>query len=176
MALLLLCVCLCLVSAALGWPLSQPDWASLARIMKVPAGALIVVAAALVVAILCLRLIFAPKTQRERKQAQPASALIKTTDNGSAYIALAALEVMAQRHIRGNSRVRDCATSIRVVEGGSVVFSVKLSVLPETPLVELTAELQKSLKEYIEEQSGILVQEISVLVESASAAPAARVE
>ena len=175
LALLLLAVCLFVGAASLGWPLRPGEWVALAQAYNHPVTALIAGLVALVVAALCLRLIFARKTKR--KPVQPASALIKTTDIGNTYIALSALEAMAQRHIRASSRVRDCLTAIRVGEdGSSISFSVKLTVLPETPLPDLTAQLQKSLKEYVEEQSGILVGEVGVLVESASAIPAARVE
>ena len=167
-ALLLFCVCLCVGAAAWGWPLSVADWTSVVEMVSDGTIALVAGISALLAALLCLRVIFAPKKQRA--PAQPASALIQTTDIGCTYIAISALEAMALRHVRTNNRVRDCSATIRVVEGGSIVFGVKLSALPETPLVELTTELQNSLKEYVESQSGIQVQEVSILVEGVSSA------
>ena len=72
---------------------------------------------------------------------------------------------------RAISRVKDGHTTLQSTETG-VTIGIRLSVLPDTDVVTLSSELQKSLKENVESLTGIAVNEIGVLVESA-AAPAA---
>ena len=50
---------------------------------------------------------------------------------------------------------------------GGVAISLKLVLLSDANVPEVTAELQKSLKEYIEGLTGIVVNDISIMVISA---------
>ncbi|MDR1620337.1 MAG: Asp23/Gls24 family envelope stress response protein, partial [Clostridiales bacterium] len=67
-------------------------------------------------------------------------------------------------------------SAVTAVKDGGVTISIRLSIMPDTDIPELTRELQHSLKEYVERYSGISVLEIGILVEDASANPKSRVD
>jgi uncharacterized alkaline shock family protein YloU len=96
---------------------------------------------------------------------------MKQTEFGGTFISLEALDTMVQKHCRAQQRVRECHTTLHSSETG-VTIGIRLSVLPDTDVVTLSSELQKSLKEYVESLTGIQVGEIGILVENASASPA----
>jgi len=132
--------------------------------------AALVVAAALLVTVICIKLLFsgaAPKT--------PQSALIKVMDHGAVRISLSALDAMAQKHVRQHEKVRDVKSSVGLVENG-VRIRLRLSLMPEAVIPEVSAQLQSTLKDYIETLSGINVKEILVYVEDMANLPKPRVE
>ncbi len=131
--------------------------------------ALILAGCGLVVLLISVKLLFAGRSGKA--EVRPASALMRQTEFGGTFISLEALDSMVQKHCRAISRVRDVHTTLHSTETG-VTVGIRLCVLPDTDVVTLTSELQKSLKENIESLTGIQVNEIGVLVESA-AAPAA---
>ena len=114
--------------------------------------------------IIALRLLFGGKQQPETK---PNYTLVKSNEHGSVFITLPAIDSMVQKHCRANSNIRECISNVCPVKDG-VTIILKLSLLPDTNVPELTSLLQKELKEYIESLSGILVQEIGILIISMS--------
>ncbi|MBQ2661435.1 MAG: alkaline shock response membrane anchor protein AmaP [Clostridia bacterium] len=104
--------------------------------------------------------------QKETRVA-PTSIHLETSDYGSTYVSLAAIDAMAQRHCRATQKVKECMTNITPCENG-VMIAVKLAVSNETNIPELTASLQKSLKGYVEELSGVKVADVSILIISAA--------
>ncbi len=138
--------------------------------------AMILAGCGLILLLICIKLLFAGKGSGGGKaEARPSSAMMRQTDIGGTFITLEALDTMVQKHCRAQSRVRDCHTTLHNTDAG-VTIAIRLSVLPDTDVVSLTEELQKSLKEYVERLTGITVNEIGILIENAAAAPAARVE
>lgn len=139
--------------------------------------ALILAGSGLVLLLICIKLLFAGRSGKA--ETRPASALMRKTEFGGTFISLEALDSMVQKHCRAISRVKDVHTTLHTGEAG-VTIGIRLCVLPDTDVVTLTSELQKSLKENIETLTGIAVTEIGVLVESAAApaanTPPARVE
>lgn len=127
--------------------------------------ALILAGCGLVLLLVCLKLVFCG---RERQEPKAEATVIRQGDIGGTFIALSAIDTMVQKHCRQQSKVRDCSSSLRAVNDG-VAISLKLSVLPDTDVVALTEELQKSLKAYIESLTGVNVTEVSILVESTAA-------
>ena len=128
--------------------------------------ALILAGCALVLLLISVKLLFAGKVKKS--EIRPASALMKQTEIGGTYISLEAVDAMVQKHCRSQQRVKDCKTTLHSSETG-ITVGIRLCVLPDTDAVTLAAELQKSLKEYIESLTGIQVNEIGILVESAAA-------
>jgi hypothetical protein len=108
--------------------------------------------------IFTVRLFFAGK---KRPEPAPSYSLIRNSEFGSVYITVSALDTMVQKYCRSIGKIRECASSINLIKDG-VTINLKLSLLPDSNVPELTSELQKGLKEYIENLSGILVQEIGV--------------
>ena len=135
-----------------------------------PVNALILAGSGLVLLLISLKLLFAGRGKKA--DARPASALMKQTELGGTYIALEAIDSMVQKHCRAVPRVKDVHTTLQSTETG-VTVGIRLCVLPDTDVVTLSSELQKSLKDNVETLTGIHVNEIGVLVESAAPVAAA---
>ncbi len=134
--------------------------------------AMILAGCGLVLLLISIKLLFAGKGKKA--EVRPASALMKQNEFGGTFIALEALDTMVQKHCRAQQRVRDCHTTLQSSDEG-VTIGIRLTVLPDTDVVTLTSELQKSLKEYVESLTGISVKEIGILIENATAPAAASV-
>jgi uncharacterized alkaline shock family protein YloU len=134
--------------------------------------ALILAGSGLLLLLISIKLLFAGRGKKT--EVRPASALMRQTEFGGTFISLEALDGMVQKHCRAISRVKDVRTTMQSNETG-VTIGIRLCLLPDTDVVTLTSELQKSLKENIETLTGIQVNEIGVLVESATANTAASV-
>ena len=133
---------------------------------------LILAGCGLLLLLISIRLLFAGRGKKI--EVRPASALMKQTEFGGTFITLEALDTMVQKHCRAQQHVKDCHTTLQSTEAG-VTIGIRLSVLPDTDVVTLSSELQKTLKEYIEGLTGIHVNEIGVLVENAAAPATASV-
>lgn len=120
----------------------------------------------LLVFLVSLRLIIGFNKRNAQKEPVATAATIATGDYGTVQISLAAIDAMVQRHCRANSKVRE-ATSVVSTRDAGVAISLKLVLLSDVNVPEVTAELQKSLKEYIEGLTGIVVNDISIMVISA---------
>ncbi|MEL7608512.1 MAG: alkaline shock response membrane anchor protein AmaP [Bacillota bacterium] len=138
-----------------------------------PVNAMIACGIGLVLAILALRLMFAG--HKRAPAPMPQSVLIKSTENGTVYISLAAIDTMVQKHCRAQNRIRECESMICPTKDG-VAIRLKLSTMPDTNLPEMTASLQETLKEYIQSLSGISVVDIPILISSTGTIPKNRVE
>lgn len=127
-------------------------------------------AVGLVVFLVSLRLIigFNKTPKSERKEPVATAATVGGGDYGTIQITLAAVDTMVQRHCRANSKVREATSVVSTREGG-VAISLKLVLLSDANVPEVTKDLQKSLKEYIEGLTGIPVNDISIMVVSAPA-------
>jgi hypothetical protein len=131
----------------------------------------LVVAVALIVTVVCFKLLFAgsgPKT--------PQSALVKSTENGNIRIALSALDSLVQKQVKSDPGVREARSTIVLAEGG-IRVRLRVSLMPEANIPETSTKLQEALKDYVETLSGIHVLEVSVYVEETQqSAPKPRVE
>ena len=70
---------------------------------------------------------------------------------------------------------REVKSSVGLAENG-VRIRLRLSLMPEAVIPEVSAQLQSTLKDYIETLSGINVKEILVYVEDMANLPKPRVE
>ncbi|MCL2672243.1 MAG: alkaline shock response membrane anchor protein AmaP [Clostridiales bacterium] len=170
LALLLLCVCIGVACVMLKIPYSIDLNGTADAILESRTGLWVTAVSLPILALLCGLVIFVRATKKVPPP--PTTALIQTTDIGSMVITLAALEGMAQRHIRATPRIKEGETQLELVPEGGIRISIKLSVLPDTPLVELCEGLQQSLKAYIQDHSGVAVQDVSLMVANAGALPA----
>lgn len=127
--------------------------------------ALILAGSGLVLLLISIKLLFAGRAKKG--DVRPASALMRQTELGGTYISLEAVDSMVQKHCRAIPRVKDVHTTLQSTETG-ITIGIRLCVLPDTDVVTLSSELQKSLKENVETLTGIHVNEIGVLVESAA--------
>lgn len=136
--------------------------------------AIILASSGLVLFVITVRLMFAGSSGK--KEVQPTSTLVQATELGATFITLSAIDSMVQKHCRANNRIRNVVSCVRAVREGGITLSVRLALMPDTDIPTLSAELQKTLKEYVEKNSGINVREIGILVEDTSSNPKSRVE
>lgn len=114
-----------------------------------------------------LRLIIGFNKRPKEQKAPPQTAVvISTGDYGTTQITLAAIDAMVQRHCRANGKVREATSVVGVKEGG-VAISLKLALLSDAMIPEVTSGLRTSMKEYLEGLTGIQVNDISIVVVSA---------
>ena len=131
----------------------------------IPENAWILAGSGVLLLLISVKLLFAGRAKHG--DIRPASALMRQTELGGTFISLEAIDSMIQKHCRAISRVKDVHTTLQSTETG-VTVGIRLCVLPDTDVVTLSSELQKSLKENVESLTGIQVNEIGVLVESAA--------
>ena len=118
----------------------------------------------LVVFLVFLRLVIGFNKRSKNEAPAPAAvATVVNSDFGSIQVSLAAIDAMIQRHCRSNNKVREAISVVSTRDNG-VAINLKLVLLSEANVPETTAELQKSLKEYVEGLTGIAVKDISMMV------------
>ncbi|MDL2234808.1 alkaline shock response membrane anchor protein AmaP [Christensenellaceae bacterium OttesenSCG-928-L17] len=128
---------------------------------------------ALVLLVMAIRLLFADAGGKKKKDDTVYSALVQAGELGSTFITISALDAMVQKHCRANAKVRNVESKIQTGddEKPGIFIRLKLGIMPDVTIPELTNELQQSLKEYVEQNAGLHVNEISILVEDMAAAP-----
>lgn len=132
-------------------------------------------AAALLLLILAVKLLFT-KSKPKQKEGGTNASLLRADENGAAYISAASIDSMAQRYIKGNNRIKECASVVKIDEAQGVSIDLKATVLADTNVPELCDKVRKELKAYIEEYAGVTVSQISMIVVGTySPANAARV-
>lgn len=123
---------------------------------------MILAGSGLALLLISVKLLFAGK--REKAIRQPSSACMRRNENGGMFIALSAIDGMIERHCLAQTGVSACRTSLKQSEDG-VMIGVRLVTSENANIVAITEALQKSLKSYIETNTGICIKEIGVLVE-----------
>ena len=98
----------------------------------------------------------------------PSSALLKHTDLGIIRISINTLEAMTHKAVNGFNEVRDSKISI-LNEDDGVKIRLKVSIMPDVVLQDLSVSIQKKVKEYIEGYAGILVKEVFVYIDNLTA-------
>ncbi len=100
-----------------------------------------------------------------RPQRKKPETLLRVGEFGEVYITLSALENMVLRVVQRTRGVRDSSRSVIYTPQGLMVY-LRVKVLPDQNLPDLTGELQSSVKTYLEESTGMFVSEVRVSVES----------
>ena len=95
----------------------------------------------------------------------PSSALLKHTDLGIIRISLNTLEAMTHKEVDSFDQVKDSKISI-LNEDDGVRIRLKISIMPDAILQDLSVSIQQKVKEYIEGYSGILVKEVFVYIDN----------
>lgn len=99
------------------------------------------------------------------KKEQLKTAVIASLDSGSISIAINALEDLAKRFVKQTGAVKGEAIKVLSL-GEQVELDIKISILPEVSIPQITQELQAGLIEYIETYSGIKVKQAMITVAS----------
>lgn len=88
---------------------------------------------------------------------------IESSELGASFITIDALNTIAHKRCMAFRFVNDCTTNVTVVNNG-IIVAVRVVPMPDINLPESMRELQASLKNTLEEQAGIRVVEIPVLI------------
>lgn len=102
-------------------------------------------------------------------------AVIRHTAFGEVKITLNTIESMAQKAARSIPGLREIRASVQQVAEG-VIIQVQGLAISDTNIPESTVKAQQSIKEYIEEFTGISVQEVKVTIQDISTVNKGRVE
>ncbi len=95
---------------------------------------------------------------------QPGTVL-QNGEFGEVRITLSALENMVLRVVQQVRGVRGSSRRVDATPQGLVVY-LQLKVAADQNLPDLTGELQRKIKEYLEESTGIIVSEVRINVQS----------
>jgi uncharacterized alkaline shock family protein YloU len=99
------------------------------------------------------------------KKERPKTAVIASFESGTISIAISALEELAAKFVKQTGAIKGAGISIVPVNDG-VDVDVKISILPDVSIPQITQDLQAGLVNYIETYSGIKVKNAKVMVTS----------
>lgn len=131
-----------------------------------------IILSALILFVIAVKLMFTGYKQKEPLMNR--MALLSSDENGCAYVAIDTIDSLSQKLIRANNRVKDCKTSVRIHDNGTVSVSAKLTVLADTNIPELCAAMRPELKNYIETYAGVKVEQVTIVVVDTYQAAVAR--
>lgn len=99
-----------------------------------------------------------------RPSVKARNAVLQGSEYGEILISLSAVENMVLRVIQQINGIKDVSRDVAFTTDGLVV-RIKISVMPDVAIPAVISELQAKTKEYLEEITGIKVQEVKVTVE-----------
>ena len=99
------------------------------------------------------------------KKEQPKTAVIASFEIGKISIAISALEELAGKFVRQTGAVKGVATRVLSL-GDQIEINVKISILPDVSIPDITQDLQAGLINYIESYTGIKVKQAKIMVTS----------
>ncbi len=100
-----------------------------------------------------------------RRSKGPGNAVLKGSEYGEVAISIAAIENMVLRTVQQTQGIKDVSRQVSFTQDG-LIINVKIMVMPDVAMPNLTGELQSKIKEYVEEITGITVNEVKVMVEN----------
>jgi len=120
--------------------------------------------------LISLRLIISTLAGRK-----PASSLLKQTDFGTIRVSVNTLDGLTKKAVRTFEEVKDVKTSI-LTETDGIKVRLKVNIMPDVKMPDLTQAIQAKVKDYIEEYSGIHVKEVHVYIDNQVTVTKNRVE
>ncbi len=91
--------------------------------------------------------------------------VLQVSEFGEIRIAIVAIENMVLRVVQQTQGLKDNGRRVENSEEG-LIIQVRIKVMPDLELPALIGELQEKTKKYIEDITGIMVQEVRVMVEN----------
>lgn len=101
--------------------------------------------------------------------------VIHETSLGNIKITLPALENLVVKASKSVQGIREVKTMIRSLTEG-IAVQLRIQVLPDVNIPQITEELQRKVKEYLARTTGVNVQEIKVVVNKINWETKSRVE
>ncbi len=103
------------------------------------------------------------------------STILATNELGVVRVSVATLDTLTQKAVQNFQEVKE-VKSLVLPDADGARIQLKITVLPDVPMPELTQSIQTKVKEYIESLSGINVKAVQVYIENLSIAKPVRVE
>ena len=103
------------------------------------------------------------------------STIFATTELGVVRVSVATLDTLTQKAVHSFQEVKE-VKSVVLPDADGAKIQLKITVLPDVAMPELTRSIQTKVKEYVESLSGINVKEVQVYIENLSIAKPVRVE
>lgn len=128
-----------------------PGWADQNVVLGAGAALLLI---ALILLIMGLR---SPKKAR--------NAIIKGSEYGQVEVSIDAIENILLRVIQQIQGIKDVSRKVVYTQDG-LLITMKIRVMPDVPMPDVSSDLQSKTKEYVEQITGIAVQEVKVQVEN----------
>ncbi len=100
-----------------------------------------------------------------KEDGKKVKSIIQYNERGEINISFQAIENMVLRVSRDIHGIKETSTKVSVTEQGMVI-ELHVKVLPDLQIPPLAAELQGKIKEYVEDKTGMPVNEVSVSVEN----------
>ena len=119
-----------------------------------------VTAAGLLLAFLCVKVIFSVP-----KKVRSSNAMVKSTQEGGIFISIPALSTIAGTVASKMNEVRDMKSMITSRDDG-IYMRLRVVFKPEVNVPEASTRLQTDVKQAIENQAGVPVREIRLLVDA----------
>lgn len=90
--------------------------------------------------------------------------MLRNGEHGAAYITKDAIQYLVDKQVHSEHAIRDAQSQIDITPEQNVSIKLKISVMADQNLPEITGKLQESLKEYIQTTTGIAVEAVEILV------------
>nr|WP_282580189.1 alkaline shock response membrane anchor protein AmaP [Natroniella sulfidigena] len=103
------------------------------------------------------------------------SALIKSSKSGKIMISLEAINNLVKNLVRQEDEVIEIDSVLKAEEKG-VHISLKLAVISETNVPQLSQRLQEVIKEQVTESTGVKVGQVEILVKELQSEAGARLD
>lgn len=146
-----------LIAAALGFLVSIGVWpAAGGPLQALPQGPAASIIIEIVVALLALRFLF----YRMGRSAD-VDAVVLPGDHGNIRISFETLKQLSNRTGKAVRGVQDFDTRVRSGQHG-VMLAVRIRALPDLDLAQMSSQVQRDVKEYVEKTSGVTVESVTV--------------
>ena len=107
-----------------------------------------------------------------RRAKNKARFVSKSNELGEVQVSIATLENMVLRVVQRTKGIKDAGRKVSYSPEGLVV-RIQAQVMPDEPLPGLVSDLQTRTKEYLEEITGLAVQEVKVVIDNVATEQAA---
>lgn len=119
----------------------------------------------LIVIFLCVRILFV----RQRKSGESTTSehkgvLVRSGEVGSTYMTIDAIQYLVDQKVRSDDAIRDLENYIEVTPDEMLNIHLKVSIMADRVIPEVTEALQKELKDYMQSITGIGIQNVEILV------------
>lgn len=146
-----------LVAAAIGFLVSIGIWPTAGGALQLlPQAPITSIVIEVVLALLALRFLF-----YRLGRAADVDAIVLPGDHGNIRISFDTLKQLANRTGKAVRGVQDFDTRVRSGQHG-VMLAVRVRALPDLDLAQMSAQIQREVKEYVEKTSGVGVESVTV--------------